>query len=817
MFRLRVQIKGIVQGVGFRPFVHGLAEKYGLNGWVVNDSRGVEIEVEGERADLENFIREVKQNPPPLAQIVDVIEDWVDVYDVENAGDAGKYEYFEIRASEDVEGERVLISPDVATCHDCLREMYDPDDTRYRYPFLNCTNCGPRFTIIEDLPYDRPSTTMSEFPMCDMCSGEYGDPSDRRFHAQPTCCKTCGPKLGYLDGDGNEVDGDPLGLTLEALKAGGIVTIKGIGGFHLACDAANPEAVRNLRERKHREAKPLAVMVGGISAAKRLADVNDDAEQALLSPARPILILPEKPDSPIRDDSIWGVTGGVRTIGIMLPYTPVHHLLFRPLPVDKENIGDIVLPEEIGGQSEARFDAFQALVMTSGNISDEPIASENDEALKRLKGIADGFLVHNRRIHRRADDSVATVRDGVTTIWRWGRGHVPRPIYLPEQLPPVLGVGGELKTTICHIRDDKAFVSPHIGDLKTFETYEYLKETIEHQERILDVKPAYLACDMHPDYHSTRYAEERSELEGIPIVKVQHHHAHVVALLTEHGLLDEEIIALVMDGTGYGTDGAIWGGELFKAGATDFDRLGHFTYAALPGGDVATKEVWRTAIGRLWDEHEGESGNLPNEFMPLFSKILPDRIATVEGMIRAEVNCPPVDSLGRIFDAAAFIAGIEGGDGSVDSRYDGQFPMLLEAACEGSIELPDGDVENIIRMVDGLIRKDDDGIVVDGNELMRNVARMKLDGRDTRDVARYFHRLVIEILERLALMGREDTGIETVGLSGGCFMNRILHEELKGRLEGKGLRVMTHRIMPTNDGCISLGQAVCAGYRLLRT
>ncbi len=798
MRRLHVHIKGVVQGVGFRPFVHSLAERFDLAGWVINDSRGVEIVVDGADDILGSFLSALENESPPLAQIIRVDHEIIEI------SDSQKCTGFEIRRSVPVEGERVLISPDVAVCLDCLSEMYEPADPRYRYPFLNCTNCGPRFTIIEDLPYDRPNTTMREFPMCEMCRGEYQNPSDRRFHAQPTCCPECGPSLSFFDADGHEVEGDPINLAIDTLKSGKIIAIKGIGGFHLACDAANPDAVRRLRERKHREAKPLAVMVGGISAAKRLAHVNDDAQKALLSPARPIIILPERSDSPIKNDSTYGVTGGVRTIGIMLPYAPIHHLLFRPLPVDPpDKSSPITLPEEIGGPYGSKHDAFIALVMTSGNISDEPITADNDETFARLNGIADAFLMHNRKIHRRADDSVATVRDGVTTVWRWGRGHVPRPVFLPESLPFVLGVGAELKNTVCHIRDDKAFVSPHIGDLKTFETYEYLLETIEHQKKILDVQPEYVACDMHPDYHSTRWAQEKS---GLPIIEVQHHHAHVVALMAENNILDEEIIAFVMDGTGYGTDGAIWGGEIFRTTVTDSNRLGHFTYAPLPGGDAATKEVWRSALGRLWIDGQG----LPDEFRPLFTEVQPEKINMVEGMIRANVNCPQVSSLGRLFDAAAFIAGIRGS--GIDADYDGQFPMLLEAACDGNIDIPFDD-----SILDRLIATDKNAdILINGDEIIRQLARKCLDGNSTTETAKFFHRVIVEILTHTAYSAREKTGLDTIGLTGGCFMNRILHEELKSRLENSGFRVLTHRIMPTNDGCISLGQAICAGYRVMQ-
>jgi len=800
MKRLHVHIKGVVQGVGFRPFIHSLAQRHDLYGWVINDSRGVEIEVDGPESDLKSFLDSIESESPPLAQIVRIEHEITDAPDDPHTG-------FEIRESAEAVGERVLISPDVSVCHDCIREMYDPSDPRYRYPFLNCTNCGPRFTIIEDLPYDRPMTTMSDFEMCGMCSGEYRNPSDRRFHAQPTCCPACGPSLEFLDSDGKNIDGDPIDTAISYLADGKIVAIKGIGGFHLACDASNKSAVKRLRERKKREAKPLAVMVGGITAAGQLAILNDDAIKALLSPARPIVILPENPDSPIASDDLDGVTGGVQTIGIMLPYAPVHHLLFRPLPVEPPRDKSVItVPEEIGGPGDPSFDRFAALVMTSGNISDEPIAAGSNEAIERLHGIADGFLVHNRVIHRRADDSVATVRDGVTTIWRWGRGHVPRPVFLPESLPAVLGAGAELKTTICHIRDDKAFVSPHIGDLKTYETYEYLKETIEHQSRILGVKPETVACDMHPDYHSTRWAEE----SGLRVVKVQHHHAHAVALLAEHGLVDEKIIALAMDGTGLGTDGHIWGGDILVTGVADFRRLGQITYAPLPGGDVAVKEPWRTALGRLRGNNPHDEGGIPDKYMPFFNDIPSERLAMVESMVRASVNCPLVDSLGRLFDAAAFVSGI-----GTYSHFDGQFPMLLEAACGGSLDIDSLDEPETSEFLDSLIDTSD-GIIIDGSALIKKLADNRLDDKTTTDCARLFHTWIIGVLERAAIIARESTGIETVGLTGGCFMNRFLHEELGKRLISNGFRILTHRIMPTNDGCISLGQAIYAAYTLLR-
>jgi len=795
MQRLHVHIKGIVQGVGFRPFVHSLAEKYNLTGWVINDSRGVEIVVDGDEA-VRDFLNDLETNSPPLSQIVKID------YEETEISDRDKFSGFEIRPSEDVAGERVLISPDVATCPECLREMYTPSDPRYRYPFLNCTNCGPRFTIIENLPYDRPCTTMSEFPMCRKCRDEFDEPSDRRFHAQPTCCPVCGPSLEFLNSNGEVIDSDPLELAIKYLEEGKIIAVKGLGGFHLACDAGNQDAVRRLRNRKHREAKPLAVMVGGISAAKNLAGVNSDAESALMSPARPILILPQRSETGIADEGVYGVTGGVKTIGIMLPYTPIHHLLFRPLPVNPpEYDSDIAAPEEIGGPPDSSHDNFTALVMTSGNISDDPIASENDEAVERLNGIADGFLIHDRKIHRRADDSVATIRNGVTTIWRWGRGHVPRPIFLPDTLPPVLGVGGELKSTVCHVRGDKAFVSPHIGDLKTFETYRYFDKTIAHQEKILDVSPEYIACDMHPDYHSTRWAEEYHEKSGLPLIKIQHHHAHAVALMIEHGLpAYSEIICLAMDGTGYGTDGNIWGGEILKTSMTNFERLGHITYAPLPGGDKAIKEVWRTVYGRLYKFIDSD-----NKLLEIFTEVPDGQVEIIDRMIRDNVNSPKVCSLGRLFDAAAFVAGIRGGE--INADFDGQFPMLLEAVS--SVE------ENHIGNPGDLVKTDtDDGIQIDGDEIIHRIAQGKIDGRSKKELASEFHRIVIDCLVRAGEIACETAGIPVIGLTGGCLMNRILHERLSSAFENRGIKVLTHRIMPPNDGCVSLGQAVSAGYRV---
>ena len=477
MYRLRAHIEGIVQGVGFRPFVRRLASRFGLPGWVMNDSRGVTLEADSrDKSVLENFAGAIEKEKPPLSEIVGFQKEIISI------DDSAAFSKFEILMSRPNPGERVLISPDVAVCADCLKEMYDPSNRRYRYPFLNCTNCGPRFTIIRDVPYDRPMTTMASFPMCEPCKADIYDPSDGRFHAQPTCCEDCGPQFEFLDANGNRIEVDPIDQAINLLSQGLTVAIKGIGGFHLACDGLSADAVRRLRRNKHRVAKPLAVMVGGISAVKRLGLVSAEAEQVLLSSARPIVIIPEIEGSGLPGGNVGGirgVNGGVRTVGIMLPYAPLHHLLFRPLPIEPpEDSSTIAIPEEVGEPSDASFDRFGALVMTSGNISDEPIAIDNREAVARLEGIADGFLVHNREIYRRCDDSVVAIGVEGRQVWRLGRGFAPKPIFLPRKFPPILGVGPELKNTVCHIRDNKAFISPHIGDLKTFEAYEYFRETM---------------------------------------------------------------------------------------------------------------------------------------------------------------------------------------------------------------------------------------------------------------------------------------------------------------------------------------------------
>lgn len=796
MYRLHVHIKGTVQGVGFRPFVYALASAHGLTGWVINDSNGVEIEVDSETENaLREFLHSLMTKAPPLAVIIEV------THSLTKVDSKSAHKKFEIRKSREAKGERVLISPDVAVCEACLKEMYDPKDRRYRYPFLNCTNCGPRFTIIKDVPYDRPLTTMASFDMCEYCTREYKDPENRRFHAQPVCCPVCGPRLEFLDGRGQTIDGDPLELTIEALHAGKTVAIKGIGGFHLACDAKNTEAVRRLRQNKHREAKPLAIMTGGISSAKRLAVISPEDEQVLLSPVRPILVLPERENSGLPSgniDGIWGVTGGTRTVGIMLPYAPLHHLFFRPIPKSSTQHA-VNIPEEIGGTNDPSHDSFAALVMTSGNLSDEPIAVDNNDALNRLKGIADAFLIHNRDIYRRCDDSVVSSRNH--QVWRLGRGYSPRPVFLPRKLPSVLGVGAEDRVTVCHLRGDKAFISPHIGDLKTFEAYEFFKETIEHQRKILDTKPDYAACDLHPDYHSTRWAEEKS---GLPVIKVQHHHAHVVALMAEHNCLDEKIIGLAMDGTGLGDDGAIWGGEVLLCTPTDYERLGHFNYAPLPGGDTAIKEVWRAAYARLRSDN-----GLPKEYLKLFEGIPFERLEIIEKMIITGTNAPDAGSLGRLFDSAAFVAGI----GSY-AQYDGQFPMLLEAECLGTIE----DEINIASCYpESYITDGNDVILADGSKIIRDMTRLRLEGWNQRSLARWFHKMIIEILFLMAFRTSERTGVKIVGLTGGCFMNRILSNGLTEKLIESGIRVLEHKHIPPNDACISLGQAVSGGYRLLST
>jgi hydrogenase maturation protein HypF len=763
MERRAIVVRGLVQGVGFRPFVYSLAVRFQLSGFVRNRTGSVLIEVEGEPPSLERFLTELVDRPPPLADVEGL--SWERQAP---RGDRG----FRIESSEADSVSPVFISPDVATCRECLAELLDPVDRRFGYPFLNCTNCGPRLTIITGAPYDRQRTTMAAFAMCEACRSEYDDPDDRRFHAQPTACPACGPRLQALDGAGRPLPTrDPLALFAEALRAGKIGALKGLGGYHLACDARNEAAVDELRRRKHRDEKPFAIMVPDETAAEALAEVGP-AERALLrSPRAPIVLLRKR------------VPGGVAVaeavaprnpaLGIMLPYTPLHHLLTRA----------------VGGIP---------LVMTSGNRSDEPIAYR-DDAPDRLCGIADLFLVHDRAIQVRCDDSVTRVVDGDELPVRRSRGYAPRPVTLPSPCPrPVLAVGGQLKVTFALGRGRQAFLSHHMGDLDHYEAYRAFESDVALYEQLFGVTPECLAHDLHPEYVTTRYAQERSAREGTKLLAVQHHHAHLASCMTENGLTGP-VIGVTFDGTGFGTDGAVWGGEFLVGGYQEFRRGAHLRYVGMPGGDRAIREPWRMAVAHLADARE--------EFTPLGARILRTDLGLITRMLERRFNTPLTSSAGRLFDAVAALAGVRDrvsyeGQAAVELEWlatgvppDGSYPFDLDLSCgAGSAEGP---------------------MVIDTRPLIRAVAGDAVRGVEAARIARRFHSTVVELTAEVCGRLRRATSIGEVVLSGGVFLNALLTREVGSRLVAEGFRVYRHRLVPPNDGGVSLGQLAVVASSLV--
>ncbi len=628
--RIRIEIEGIVQGVGFRPFIFRLAGTHAINGWVLNNSGGVIIEAEGRQANVSAFLRDITAEAPPLAAITSVRSEKIAFQ-----GDQG----FVIRPSAGGTN-KAQISPDCDVCADCLRELFDPNDRRYLYPFINCTNCGPRYSIITGIPYDRPFTTMASFPMCDACRAEYENPADRRFHAQPVACPVCGPRLGLVNAEGETVSGEPLPEALRLLHAGGILAVKGTGGYHLAVDACNETAVKELRRRKQRDEKPFALMAPDPQAIARFARFDEIEKRILSGPERPIVLLPKRDGNPIAP--LVAPANGY--FGVMLPGAPIHHLLLR--------------------------DNFTALIMTSGNISDEPIAYLDDEARERLKDIADLFLVHDRDIHTRSDDSVIRVFQGNPLFLRRSRGYVPRSVKLPAAQRSVLAVGGELKAVVCLTREDRAFMSQHIGDLKNAATLRSLEETVAHLERILEIRPEVVAHDLHPDYLSSVYA---AGLKEVPQAPVQHHHAHMAACMAENGL-EGETIGVIFDGTGYGLDGTIWGGEFLLGDYRAFRRCGHFRTVPMPGGDAAIREPLRMVISYLYDIYGNALYDAP---IPCLAETGDRDRQLFLKMLERGINSPLTSSCGRLFDAVAAMVGVR-------SRisYEGQAAIELEALAE---------------------------------------------------------------------------------------------------------------------------------------
>jgi hydrogenase maturation protein HypF len=745
----KLQVNGIVQGVGFRPFVYTLAHQHGLKGEVANTASGVSIHIEGPPACLQAFETDLVAKCPPLAHVVNISGQSVPVT---------PYSDFRIVKSRGHDQVSTLISPDVAVCDDCLRELFDPADRRYLYPFINCTNCGPRYTIIDGIPYDRPRTCMRHFKMCAACQAEYDDPTNRRFHAQPNACARCGPHVSLFDNRRNAVNtDDPIKTAADLLRQGKIVAVKGLGGFHLAVDATRSEAVERLRLRKLREEKPLAVMSADLAGIRQYAVVRPQDEKLLTSIQRPIVLLPKKAAGRISP----AVAPGNKYWGVMLPYTPLHYLLLRH--------------------------GFSALVMTSGNLSEEPIAIDNEDAFERLADIADYFLIHNRDIYLRSDDSIVRHTAGETRYIRRSRGFVPMPLFLNQAVPPILACGAELKNTVCLTKDDKAFLSQHIGDLENLSTLDFFKLTVDHLQRILEIHPEIIACDLHPDYLSSRYAAEQRESQK---VEVQHHHAHIVSCMAEHRL-DDAVIGLSFDGTGYGSDGAIWGGEVLIADTERFERVAHLAYISMPGGAAAIREPWRMAIGYL---HDAFGDGLWDLKLPLLRQIESAKLKITVEMIQKQLNCPQTSSLGRLFDGVAAIAGIRN-----RVNFEGQAAMELEmqaadeAASIYDFEWLAGDCIQILPA-----------------PIVRGVVEDVQNGRSAAQISIKFHKTLVVLFAEICAAVRRERDLNRVVLSGGCFQNCILLSGLIDELANRDFAVFAHRQVPTNDGGIALGQAVVA-------
>jgi hydrogenase maturation protein HypF len=762
MKAMRINVRGVVQGVGFRPFVYRLAQEHSLVGWVRNTSGNVEIEVEGKEESIEGFLAKLKTKAPPMASIEEIA-----TVPLPLKG----YTSFEIRKSHAEEGTYQLVSPDIATCQACQKEIFSPSDRRYHYPFTNCTNCGPRFTIIEDIPYDRPRTTMRRFKMCPECQREYDDPLDRRFHAQPNACPRCGPSLKLVNSQGSPIKGSDIIQTAgELLKEGKILAIKGLGGFHLACDATNDEAVKVLRDRKRRPSKPLAVMMTSLEEIKQHCFVSPEEERLLLSPQCPIVLLRWKGESSVSHK----VAPRIKYLGVMLPYTPLHHLLLR--------------------------EANLPLVMTSGNLSEEPIARDNDEALRRLGNIADYFLLHNRDIYAKYDDSVYIVEQGAPQAIRRARGYAPYPVSLPFKARQVLACGAEEKNTFCLTKDQHAFLSQHIGDMENEETLEHFENTIELYQRLFRVEPEIIAYDLHPEYLSTKYALELKAQgeQDLKFIPVQHHHAHLVSCLVENNV-QQPVIGVAFDGTGYGADGTIWGGEFLVADWKRFERAGHLEYVPLPGGAAAINRPYRMALGYLYTLL-GQDVSL--EDLPILSQLDPQELDIIKRQLERRLNSPLTSSAGRLFDAVSALAGVRG---TVD--YEAQAAIELEMLAPDKVDKLDSDLYpfSIVQEQECKVVKLGGLVSAVAEEVKRRVPVPLISAK--------FHKTMSQIIVQMCQLIAQETGIKQVALSGGVFQNRLLSKLTIEALQEKGFQVLTHRLVPCNDGGISLGQAVIANFR----
>ncbi|MFE9881075.1 carbamoyltransferase HypF [Streptomyces sp. NPDC005784] len=773
--RRHITVTGVVQGVGFRPFVYTLAEELGLTGWVTNNARGVEAEVEGPAADVAAFCARIGTRPPPLAVVESVEHRAVPLVDDGSV--------FTIRPSSGGPG-RTLVAPDTATCDDCLSELADPADRRYRHPFITCTHCGPRFTIVTSLPYDRDSTTMAGFPMCADCAREYADPADRRFHAQPIACPACGPRLTLRTGpdDPGELrDGQALAEARRLLAEGAVVAVKGIGGYHLACDAGDPAAVRTLRKRKNRGGKPFAVLAGSLETVRRLAHVGPAERELLLGPRKPVVLLRRRAGA--GDEIAAGVAPGSPDLGFMLPYTPVHRLLLG-------------LPGDPPGPA--------VLVMTSGNRSGEPIVTDDAEALTRLAGLADAWLGHDRPIHVPCDDSVVRVCAGAELPVRRSRGYAPFPIALPVPVVPALAVGGDLKNTFCAGDGRYAWLSAHVGDMDDLATLTAFERATGHLTDLTAVAPRLLVADRHPGYRATQWARRTAEARGLTMRQVQHHHAHVASAMAEHGLDGSApVIGVAFDGTGYGDDGAVWGGEVLLADYDGYRRFAHLGYVALPGGDAAVRNPYRMALSHL------RAAGLPwRDELPCAAAATPEERRLLERQLDRGLNCVPTSSMGRLFDAVSSLAGV-----CHRVEYEAQAAMELENAALGDLAGPLADDErnDAYRFMLRAVRQDPEvPLIADPAPVLAAAVADVRAGVTAGPVARRFHRAVVDLVLEVCTVARERTGIRTAALSGGVFCNALLTEGCGAVLERDGFTVLRHHRVPPNDGGLALGQLIVA-------
>ncbi len=775
MKRIHIKVKGVVQGVGFRPFIYNLAKSLNLNGYVTNTSKGVTIEIEGEN--VEEFLNRLQNEPPPLAKIYSI--------DTEELP-PNNYQNFEIIESIDDTG-FTHISEDVSICDECLRELFTPSDRRYLYPFINCTNCGPRYTITLKIPYDRPNTTMSVFKMCDDCLKEYKDPSNRRFHAQPNACPVCGPEIRLFlktDTELKELE-NPVLEAIKLIKQGKILAIRGLGGFHLCCDAKNEKTIEELRRRKKRSNKPFALMSPNIESVEKFCFLSETEKRILTSTMRPIVLLRKKPECELPE----ALAPKNSCLGFMLPYTPLHYLLFYyPL-------------EGVFGISPKPH--FDAVVMTSGNISEEPIITKNEEALQKLSSVADAFLLHNREIFMRVDDSVLRELKGKIYFIRRARGFVPKAISLKEELPEVLGAGADLKNSFTLIKSNYAIMSQHIGDMENLETLDFYEEVLNNLKSVYRIEPVAVGHDLHPMYFSTQWAKEYAEKKNVPAFALQHHYCHIASLMAEYGL--DELFGIAFDGTGYGTDGSIWGSEFLYCTVNDFKRLAHLKPISLPGGENAIKECSRIALS-LIDDAFGEDMDLIKK-LPLSRTMEENKIKQILRLKKIPQFSPPSSGMGRFFDGVSSLLGV-----CHYNTFEAEAAIALESLIDRGMEFSEKACYDF-----EISKKDTEAVVVDYTYMIKQLIDDFLGGRAVSEISWKFHNTIIKIIIELTQYFREKSGFKRAGLSGGVFQNAYLIRETIKAMQKIGIEPLYHINVPSNDACISLGQAYIVGNRLKKS